>query len=52
MKKRFKEDFDEEEFEEDDNYSPTSWDRHYGESDEDYNDRMQDQEDLVDYYND
>ncbi|MGM9833369.1 MAG: hypothetical protein ACI31A_06755 [Candidatus Limisoma sp.] len=36
----------------DDNYSPTSWERDPDESDEDYEDRMQDQEDLMDYYND
>lgn len=31
-------------------YSPTSWDREPGESDEDYNDRMEDQDSLLDYF--
>lgn len=33
-------------------YSPTSWEQHCDESDEDYADRMQDQEDLLDSWND
>ena len=37
---------------EDDPYSPTSWDRHGDETDEDYEDRIQDQEDFLDYFND
>lgn len=34
----------------DDFYSPTSWDRHPGESDEDYYDRIQDQEDYLESF--
>lgn len=36
--------------EEEDYYSHTSWERHPGESEEDYNDRIEDQEDFMDYY--
>ena len=32
--------------------SPTTWRRMRGESDEDFSERIQDQEDLIDYYND
>lgn len=28
-------------------YSPTSWERHEDESQEDYEERMQDQEDMI-----
>jgi hypothetical protein len=49
MKKK-RQHYDEDESE--DFYSPTSWDRGFNESDEDYEDRMGDQEDLTDYYND
>lgn len=35
-----------------DYYSPTSWDRDPFESDDDYQERIQDQEDLLDYFND
>lgn len=34
----------------DDYYSPTSWDRDPEESDEDYRDRMEDQESLLEYF--
>lgn len=37
---------------EEDYYSPTSWDRNPYETDEDYEERMQDQEDYLDYNND
>lgn len=37
---------------EEESYSPTSWERDPEESDDDYEDRVQDQEDLVDYWND
>ena len=33
--------------EDDEYYSPTDWSRDYGESDEDYEDRMQDLEDYA-----
>lgn len=33
-------------------YSPTSWNRHYNETNEEYNERMQDQGDLLDSWND
>ena len=33
-------------------YSPTSWERHDGESQEDYEERMQDQEDMIEYFDD
>lgn len=36
--------------EEDDFYSPTSWDKDPYETDEDYQERIQDQEDLLEYY--
>lgn len=39
-----------EEDNDDDYYSPTSWEREPGESDEDYNDRMEDQDSLMDYF--
>lgn len=42
-------DIDEEEYEED-FYSPTSWEKDPFETDEEYQDRMQDQEDLLEYY--
>lgn len=38
-------------YNDDDEYSPTSWERDYGESDESYAERIEDQESLVDYYN-
>ena len=38
--------------EEEDDYSPTSWERDRYESDEDYKDRMQDQEDYLEYGDD
>lgn len=38
--------------EEEDYYSPTSWGRDSYETDEDYEDRIQDQEDYLDYNND
>lgn len=41
---------DDETDEDEDYYSPTSWERHPGESEEDYNDRIEDQEDFMDYY--
>ena len=35
----------------DDNvYTPTSWEQEYEESDEDYRERMEDQESLLEYY--
>ena len=37
---------------EENDYSPTAWERDPFESDEDYEERVQDQEDYVDYYND
>ncbi len=36
----------------DDYYSPTDWERQPDESDEDYEERMQDLEDLMDSWND
>lgn len=33
-------------------YSLTSWERHDGESQEDYEERIQDQEDMIEYYDD
>lgn len=33
-------------------YSPTSWERHEDESQEDYEERVQDQEDMMEYYDD
>ncbi len=46
------EDFENEEENEwdDDFYSPTSWDKDPFETDEDYQDRIQDQEDLLEYF--
>lgn len=41
-------DFDDEY--EDDGYSPTSWERAPYESEEDYRDRMEDQESYLDYF--
>lgn len=38
--------------EEEDYYSPTSWNRDPDESDEDYKERMENQEDYIDYSND
>jgi hypothetical protein len=35
---------------EEDYYSPTSWERDPDETDEEYQDRMQDQEDLLEYF--
>ena len=35
-----------------DYYSPTDWGKDPRETDEDYEERIQDQEDLMDYYND
>ncbi|MDY5968124.1 MAG: hypothetical protein SPJ08_03880 [Sphaerochaetaceae bacterium] len=43
-------DFEEPEEDEEDYYSPTSWDRDPDETDEEYQDRMQDQEDLLEYF--
>lgn len=40
------------EYEEDDYYSPTDWEREYGESDEDYAERLQDLEDWMEYFDD
>lgn len=34
----------------DDVYTPTGWEREYGESEEDYRERMEDQESLLEYY--
>lgn len=34
----------------DDFYSPTSWDKDPFETDEEYEERIQDQEDLLEYY--
>lgn len=42
-------DYDDEEYE-DDFYSPTSWDRLPGETDEQYADRIQDQEDYLESF--
>jgi len=33
-------------------YSPISWEQHFGESDEDYADRIQDQEDWIESFDD
>lgn len=41
---------DEEDEDEDDFYSPTSWDRHPWETDEQYTDRIQDQEDYLESF--
>lgn len=38
--------------EEDDMYSPTSWDKDPYETDEEYEDRIKDQEDLMEFFND
>ena len=35
---------------EEDYYSPTSWERDPDETDEEYQDRMQDQEDFLEYF--
>lgn len=35
---------------EEDYYSPTSWDRDPDETDEEYMERMQDQEDFLEYF--
>lgn len=43
-------DYDDISEEDDDYYSPTSWDRDPEESDEDYRDRMEDQESLLEYF--
>ena len=40
------------EYEEDDYYSPTDWEREYGESDEEYSDRLQDLEDWMESFDD
>lgn len=40
------------EWDDEESYSPTSWDRDPEESDDDYEDRMQDQEDMMDSWND
>ena len=40
------------EYEEDDYYSPTDWEREYGESDEDYAERLQDLEDWMESFDD
>lgn len=45
-------DFEEPEEDEEEFYSPTSWDRDPDETDEEYQDRMQDQEDLLEYFDD
>lgn len=37
---------------EDDMFSPTSWDKDPFETDEEYQERIQDQEDLMEYYDD
>ncbi len=46
-----KEEF-ENEWEDDEDYSPTGYERRPDESDEDYQERMEDYESLVDYNND
>ena len=38
--------------EDEDYYSPTDWEREPGESDEDYQERLQDLEDMMDSWND
>lgn len=38
--------------EEDDVYTPTGWERESGESEEDYLDRIQDQNDWAEYFDD
>lgn len=38
--------------EDEEDYSPTSWDRQSDESDEDYQERTDDQESYLDYLND
>lgn len=38
--------------EEDDIYSPTSWDKDPYETDEEYEDRIKDQEDLMEFFDD
>lgn len=47
------EDFDNEEENEldEDFYSPTSWDKDPFETDEEYEERIQNQEDLLEYFN-
>ena len=42
----------EEEWEDDEDYSPTGYERRSGESDEDYQERMEDYESYIDYNND
>lgn len=44
--------WDDEWDDEEEGYSPTSWERDPDESDDDYYDRMQDQEDMMDSWND
>lgn len=36
----------------DDTFSPTSWDKDPFETDEEYEERIQDQEDMMEYYDD
>lgn len=36
----------------DDMFSPTSWDKDTFETDEEYEERIQDQEDMMEYYDD
>lgn len=36
----------------DDMFSPTSWDKDLFETDEEYEERIQDQEDMMEYYDD
>lgn len=43
---------DNDENEDEDYYSPTDWEREPGESDEDYQERLQDLEDMMDSWND
>lgn len=43
--------YDDPEEDDEDYYSPTDWDKGPFESDEDYEDRIQDQEDYLDSFN-
>ena len=41
---------DEVDLDDDNVFTPTGWEQEYGESDEDYQERMEDQESLLEYY--
>lgn len=51
MRDEYDDIYDEDE-EDEDFFSPTSWDKDPFETDEEYFERIQDQEDLLEYYDD